>query len=297
MPTSSMNHKAGYVNIIGKPNVGKSTLMNAMVGEKLSIITSKAQTTRHRIHGILNTPEYQVIFSDTPGILDASYKLQETMLKAARSALIDADVLIYLTEIDEKLDPEDPFLQKVAKAKVPVLLVINKIDLSNQDQVNKCMEKWDEILPNAEKIPISALRKFNVDSIFNRILEHLPESPPYFPKDALTDKSERFFVGEMIREKILLFYKQEVPYAVEVEVESFKEDPRLIRISALIYVERESQKGILIGNEGKALKKVGRESRLDMEAFFQKKVFLELRVKVKKDWRNNERFIKNFGYH
>ncbi len=297
MPTSSMNHKAGYVNIIGKPNVGKSTLMNAMVGEKLSIITSKAQTTRHRIHGILNTPEYQVIFSDTPGILDASYKLQETMLKAARSALVDADVLIYLTEIDEKLDPEDPFLQKVAKAKVPVLLVINKIDLSNQEQVNKCMEKWDEILPNAEKIVISALKKFNVESIFNRILDLLPESPPYFPKDALTDKSERFFVGEMIREKILLFYKQEVPYAVEVEVESFKEDPRLIRISALIYVERESQKGILIGNEGKALKKVGRESRLDMEAFFQKKVFLELRVKVKKDWRNNERFIKNFGYH
>ena len=297
MPTSSMNHKAGYVNIIGKPNVGKSTLMNAMVGEKLSIITSKAQTTRHRIHGILNTPEYQVIFSDTPGILDASYKLQETMLKAARSALVDADVLIYLTEIDEKLDPEDRFLQKVAKAKVPVLLVINKIDLSNQDQVRKCMEKWDAFLPNAEKIPISALKKFNVDSIFNRILEHLPESPPYFPKDALTDKSERFFVGEMIREKILLFYKQEIPYAVEVEVESFKEDPRLIRISALIYVERESQKGILIGNEGKALKKVGRESRLDMEAFFQKKVFLELRVKVKKDWRNNERFIKNFGYH
>jgi GTP-binding protein Era len=219
------------------------------------------------------------------------------MLKAARSALVDADVLIYLTGIDEKLDPEDPFLQKVAKIKVPVLLVINKIDLSNQDQVRKCMEKWDEILPNAEKIPISALKKFNVDSIFNRILEHLPESPPYFPKDALTDKSERFFVGEMIREKILLFYKQEIPYAVEVEVESFKEDPRLIRISALIYVERESQKGILIGNEGKALKKVGRESRLDMEAFFQKKVFLELRVKVKKDWRNNERFIKNFGYH
>ena len=297
MPTNKMKHKAGYVNIIGKPNVGKSTLMNAMVGEKLSIITSKAQTTRHRIHGILNTPEYQVIFSDTPGILDASYKLQETMLKAARSALVDADILIYLTEIDEVPDPEDAFLQKVAKAKVPVLLVINKIDLSNQEQVRKCMEKWEEILPKAELIPISALKKFNVASIFNRILELLPESPPYFAKDALTDKSERFFVGEMIREKILLYYKQEIPYAVEVEVESFKEDPKLIRIYALIYVERESQKGILIGNEGKALKKVGRESRLDMEAFFQKKVFLELRVKVKKDWRNNERFIKNFGYH
>ena len=297
MPTNNMKHKAGYVNIIGKPNVGKSTLMNAMVGEKLSIITSRAQTTRHRIHGILNTPEYQVIFSDTPGILDPSYKLQESMLKAARSALVDADILIYLTEIDDIPDPEDKFLQKVARAKVPVLLVINKIDLSNQEKVRSCMELWEKILPKAELIPISALKKFNVNSIFNRILEHLPESPPYFAKDALTDKSERFFVGEMIREKILLYYKQEIPYAVEVEVESFKEEARLIRISALIYVERESQKGILIGNEGKALKKVGRESRLDMEAFFQKKVFLELRVKVKKDWRNNERSIKNFGYH
>ncbi len=291
-----MTHKAGYVNIIGKPNVGKSTLMNAMVGEKLSIITSRAQTTRHRIHGILNSPDYQVIFSDTPGILDPSYKLQEKMLKAARSALVDADVLIYLTEIGEKPDPEDVYLQKVARAKVPVLLVINKIDLSNQEKVRICMEQWEEILPKAEKIPISALKKFNVDSIFQRILELLPESPPYYPKDALTDKSERFFVGEMIREKILLYYKQEIPYAVEVEVESFKEDPKLIRISAMIYVERDSQKGILIGNQGKALKKVGRESRLDMETFFQKKVFLELRVKVKKDWRNNERHIKNFGY-
>jgi GTP-binding protein Era len=297
MPTNSMNHKAGYVNIIGRPNVGKSTLMNAMVGEKLSIITSKAQTTRHRIHGILNTPEYQVIFSDTPGILDPRYKLQESMLKAARSGLVDADVLIYLAEIGETPDPEDPFLMKVAKAKVPVLLVINKIDLSNQEKLEACIEMWEKILPKAEKIPISALKKFNVNSIFNRILDLLPESPPYYPKDALTDKSERFFVGEMIREKILLYYKKEIPYAVEVEIESFKEEEKLIRISALIYVERESQKGILIGNEGKAMKRVGKESRLDMESFFQKKVFLELRVKVKKDWRNNERFIKNFGYH
>jgi len=292
-----MEHKSGFVNIIGKPNVGKSTLMNAMVGEKLSIITAKAQTTRHRIHGILNTPEYQIIFSDTPGILEANYKLQENMLKAARSALVDADILIYLTEIGEKPDPENAFLQKVAKAKVPVLLVINKIDKSSQEEVISCMEQWDQLLPKAEKIPISALKKFNVESVFNRILHHLPESPPYFPKDALTDKSERFFAGEMIREKILLHYKQEIPYAVEVEIESFKEDAKLIRIRALIYVERESQKGILIGNEGKALKRVGRESRLDMEAFFHKKVFLELRVKVKKEWRNNERFIKNFGYH
>lgn len=292
-----MEHKAGYVNIIGKPNVGKSTLMNAMVGEKLSIITAKAQTTRHRIHGILNAPDYQIIFSDTPGILDASYKLQETMLKSARSALVDADILIYLTEVGEKIDPENPFIKKVAHAKVPILLVINKIDLSDQDKVKECMEQWNEILPKAEKIAISALRKFNVELIFNRILHHLPDSPPYFAKDALTDKSERFFAGEMIREKILLHYKQEIPYAVEVEIESFKEESKLIRISALIYVERESQKGILIGNQGKALKRVGRESRLDMETFFQKKVFMELKVKVKKDWRNNERFIKNFGYH
>ena len=291
-----MKHKAGYVNIIGKPNVGKSTLMNAMVGEKLSIITSRAQTTRHRIHGILNAPDYQIVFSDTPGILDPSYKLQETMLKAARSALVDADVLIYLTEAGELPDPEDPFLKRIAKARIPVLLVINKIDLSNQEEVGRCMEQWSGILPKAEIVPISALERFNVDSVFKRILELLPESPPYFGKDALTDKSERFFAGEMIREKILLHYKQEVPYAVEVEIESFTEEPGLIRIRANIYVERESQKGILIGNAGNALKKVGRESRLDMESFFQKKVFLELRVKVKKDWRNNERFIKEFGY-
>jgi GTP-binding protein Era len=292
-----MAHRAGFVNIIGKPNVGKSTLMNAMVGEKLSIITSKAQTTRHRIHGILNSPDYQIVFSDTPGILDPSYKLQEKMVKAARSALVDADVLIYLTEIGENPDAENAFIQKVAKSKVPVLLVINKIDLSDQEKVKRCMEEWSQILPSAELIPISALKKFNVELIFQRILEHLPESPPFYSKDALTDKSERFFVGEMIREKILLFYKQEIPYAVEIEVESFKEDHKLIRISALIYVERESQKGILIGNQGKALKKVGREARLDMETFFGKKVFIELRVKVKKDWRNNERLIKKFGYH
>lgn len=296
MPTNRMKHKAGYVNIVGKPNVGKSTLMNSLVGEKLSIITSRAQTTRHRIHGILNAPGYQIIFSDTPGILDPSYKLQENMLKAARSALVDADVLIYLTEVSEVPDPEDPFLKKISKSRVPVLLVINKIDLSTQEKVRKCMEQWTEILPKAEQVPISALKKFNVNTVFNRILELLPESPPYFEKDALTDKSERFFAGEMIREKILLYYKQEIPYAVEVEIESFTEEARLIRIMATIYVERESQKGILIGNGGYALKKVGKESRLDMESFFQKKVFLELHVKVKKDWRNNERFIKGFGY-
>lgn len=292
-----MAHRAGFVNIIGKPNVGKSTLMNAMVGEKLSIITSRAQTTRHRIHGILNGPDYQIVFSDTPGILDPSYKLQESMLKAARSALVDADVMIYLTEIGEKPDPEDAFIQKLSRAKFPVLLVINKIDLSNQEKVKACMEAWERILPGAEKIPISALEKFNVEFVFQRILYHLPESPPYFAPDALTDKSERFFAGEIIREKILLLYKQEIPYAVEIEIESFKEDHKLIRISALIYVERESQKGILIGSEGKALKRVGRDARLEMETFFSKKVFLELRVKVKKEWRNNERMIKKFGYH
>jgi len=291
-----MEHKAGYVNILGKPNVGKSTLMNAMVGEKLSIITSKAQTTRHRILGIVNDPAYQVVFSDTPGILEPNYKLQEAMLKAARSALVDADVIVYMTEIGEKPDPEESFLKKLVMVETPVLLVINKIDLSNQELVTEAVEMWDSILPKAEKIPISALVKFNVNVVFQRILHHLPESPPYFAKDALTDKSERFLVAEMIREKILLQYKQEIPYSVEVEIDSFKEEAKLIRIYAIIYVERDSQKGILIGNAGKALKRVGRESRLDMEAFFNKKVFLELKVKVNKDWRNNERQIKKFGY-
>ncbi len=292
-----MEHKAGYVNILGKPNVGKSTLMNAMVGEKLSIITSKAQTTRHRILGIVNDPGYQVIFSDTPGILEPNYKLQEAMLKAARSALVDADVIVYMSEIGEKPDPEETFLKKLKQVKVPVLLLINKIDQSNQEKVTEAFEMWEKLLPKAEKIPISALVKFNVDVVFQRILHHLPVSPPYFAKDALTDKSERFLVAEMIREKILMQYKQEIPYAVEIEIESFKEESKLIRIYAIIYVERDSQKGILIGNEGKALKRVGRESRLDMEAFFTKKVFLELKVKVNKDWRNNERQIKKFGYH
>lgn len=291
-----MEHKAGYVNILGKPNVGKSTLMNAMVGEKLSIITKKAQTTRHRILGIVNAPDYQIVFSDTPGILEPNYKLQEAMLKAARSALSDADVIVYMTEIGEKPDPEEKFLKKLTLVSTPILLVLNKIDQSNQEKVTEAIEMWDSILPKAEKIPISALVKFNVDLVFSRILDHLPVSPPYYPKDALTDKSERFLVGEMIREKILIHYKQEIPYAVEVEIESFKEEAKLIRIYAIIYVERESQKGILIGNQGNALKRVGRESRLDMEAFFNKKVFLELKVKVNKDWRNNERQIKRFGY-
>jgi GTP-binding protein Era len=292
-----MGFRAGFVNIIGKPNVGKSTLMNALVGEKLSIITSRAQTTRHRIQGILNGPEYQVVFSDTPGILDPSYKLQENMLKAARSALVDADILIYMTETGDKPDPENPFLKRIAKFRMPVLLVINKIDTSDQQGVEQAISKWEEILPKAEKIPISALKNFNVDLVLSRILHHLPESPPYYPDDALTDKSERFIAGEMIREKILTRYRQEVPYAVEVEIESFLDEDRLIRISAIIYVERESQKGIMIGSGGKALKILGREARLDMEQFFGKKIFLQMRVKVQKDWRNNERQIRKFGYH
>jgi len=291
-----MGHKSGYVNIIGKPNVGKSTLMNAMVGERLSIITAKAQTTRHRIHGIVNHPDYQVIFSDTPGLLEPNYRLQETMLKAARSALVDADILLYLCQAGERPDPGDALLKKLNGMKIPILLIINKIDLSDQDKVKADIAWWNKALPKAELIPISALKRFNVDTVFERILEHLPESPPYYPKDALTDKSERFLAGEMIREKILLHYKQEVPYAVEVEIESFKEDSKIIRISAIIYVERDSQKGILIGNEGKALKRVGREARMEMEKFFAKKIFLETKVKVNKDWRNNEGQIKKFGY-
>ncbi|HER08547.1 MAG TPA: GTPase Era [Bacteroides sp.] len=289
-------HKAGFVNIIGRPNVGKSTLMNAMVGEKLSIITSKAQTTRHRIHGILNTPDYQIIFSDTPGLLDPAYKLQEAMLKAARSAFVDADVLIYLTEPGEQPGAEDELILKLSRLKIPLLIAINKIDLSNQEQVQSVVDTWEKLLPAAEKIPMSALKKFNVDYLFSRILHHLPKSPPYYPKDALTDKSERFFAGEMIREKILLHYRQEIPYSVEIEIESFKEEGNLLRIHAVIYTEKESQKGILIGNEGMAMKRVGKEARLAMENFFRKKVYLELRVKVKKDWRSNERQIKKFGY-
>jgi len=289
-------HKAGFVNILGKPNVGKSTLMNLMVGEKLSIITSKAQTTRHRIHGIVNAENYQVVFSDTPGILDPNYKLQEYMLKSARGALSDADIFLYITEIGETPGTDNYFLEKLQHARVPVLLLINKIDLADQETLEKKVASWMELIPGAEIIPISALENFNVDSVFKRILELLPESPPFFPKDMLTDKSERFLVGEIIREKILLHYKQEIPYSVEIEIESFTEEKDIIRIRALIFVEKESQKGILIGHRGEALKRVGKTAREDMEKFFNKKVFLELYVKVQKDWRNNERKLKNFGY-
>jgi len=289
-------HRAGFVNIIGKPNVGKSTLMNRMVGEKLSIITSKAQTTRHRIHGIVNDTDYQVVFSDTPGILDPNYKLQEYMLKSASSALRDADIFIYMVEAGQKPDPEQSFTQKINKSKIPLLLIINKIDLTNQEALEEMTAAWQEAFPRAEIYPVSALKNFNTNTIFKRVLSLLPESPPFFLKDMLTDKSERFLVGEVIREKILLHYKKEVPYSVEIEIESFKEEKKIIRIRAIVYVERESQKGIIIGHQGSMLKRVGKEARIDLEAFFNKKIYLELYVKVQNEWRKNEKKLKNFGY-
>jgi len=270
--------------------------MNVMVGERLSIITAKAQTTRHRIHGIVNAPEYQVVFSDTPGILDPAYKLQESMLRSARQALTDADVILYMTEPGEDTNNEGYFIKRLKKSTVPVIVVINKIDLTNQADLEKLVAGWNALLPGAEILPLSALKHFNVEPLFKRILELIPESPPYFSKDMLTNKSERFLAGEIIREKILLGYRQEIPYSVEVEIESFKEDPRMIRIRSLIYVEKESQKGILIGQQGAALKNIGREARLEMEKFFRKKIFLELFVKVQKDWRNKDTSLKKFGY-
>jgi GTP-binding protein Era len=292
-----MSHKAGFVNIIGKPNVGKSTLMNAMIGENLSIITSKAQTTRHRILGIMNGEDFQVVYSDTPGLITPGYKLQEYMLKFARSAFTDADIILYVTDIEDGTKKAAEMVAHLNKLKIPLLILINKIDLSNEESVSSLINEWQEAVPAATIIPISALEKFNLERIFTLILESLPESPPFYPKDELTDKSERFFVSEMIREKILMNYQQEVPYAVEVEVESFKESDKIINIASIIYVERESQKGILIGHQGKALKKVGTMARVDMEKFFGKKVFLEMYVKVKKDWRNDGRMLKQFGYN
>ncbi len=289
-------HKSGFVNIVGNPNVGKSTLMNLLVGEKVSIITSKAQTTRHRIMGIVNTEDMQIVYSDTPGVLRPNYKLQESMLNFSESALNDADVLIYVTDMVEKIEKNDFFLQKVQKTETPVLLLINKIDLTDQKGLEKYVEELSCLLPKAEIIPISALNKFNVDYLKKRIIELLPESPPYFEKDALTDKPARFFVTEIIREKILLYYQKEVPYSTEVVVELFKEDDALIHIKALIIVERESQKGIIIGDKGLAIKKVGSMARKDLERFFEKKIFLEMFVKVEKDWRNRDNLLKNFGY-
>ena len=289
-------HKAGFVNIVGNPNVGKSTLMNLLVGERISIATFKAQTTRHRIMGILNTDDTQIVFSDTPGVLKPNYKLQESMLNFSESALIDADVLLYVTGTVEKVDKNADFLEKVRALNVPVLLLINKIDLTNQNDLVVLVEEWHRILPQAEIIPISAKAKFNVDVVMKRIKALLPDSPPYFGKDQLTDKPARFFVTEIIREKILLYYDKEIPYAVEVVVEQFKEGGKTIHINAVVYVERESQKGIIIGHQGKALKKVATEARKTLEHFFQKTIYLEIFVKVDKDWRSSDKELKNFGY-
>ncbi len=290
-------HRAGFVNIVGNPNVGKSTLMNRLVGERMSIITPKAQTTRHRITGIVNTPDYQIVFSDTPGVLKPNYKLQESMLSFAQGALTDADVLLYVTDVVEDPIKNADFLERVAKEKIPVLLVINKVDLlKNNTELDTIVDRWHQLLPNAEVFPISALEDFNVAALMKRIVELLPPSPPYFGKDALTDKPARFFVTEIIREKILTNYSKEIPYSVEVLVEKFEESDRSIHIMAVIYVERDSQKGILIGRGGSMLKKVGTEARKDIERFFDKSVYLELHVKVEPNWRNRENKLKAFGY-
>ena len=289
-------HKAGFVNIIGNPNVGKSTLMNALVGEKSSIITSKAQTTRHRILGILNGDDFQIILSDTPGIIKPAYQLQESMMDFVKSAFEDADVLIYMVEIGEKALKDDKFFKQIANSKIPVLLLLNKIDNSDQDTLETQVEFWKEKLPQAELFPISALNNFNIDTVLKRIIELLPESPPFYPKDQLTDKPERFFVNETIREKILLNYKKEIPYAVEVDTEEFFEDENIIRIRSIIMVERDTQKGIIIGHKGSALKRVGVQARKDLEQFFGKQIHLDLYVKVNKNWRNNERQLRRFGY-
>jgi GTP-binding protein Era len=293
----SENHKSGFVNILGNPNVGKSTLMNALMGEKLSIVSSKAQTTRHRIMGIINGEDFQIVFSDTPGILKPLYKLQESMLNFTKSALEDADLIIYVTDIYETKEKNEEFLQKVQNTEVPVFLIINKIDLTTQEKLGELAVSWQELLPQAEIFPVSALEKFNLDNLLKSITAKLPVSPPYFPKDQVTDKSERFFVQEIIREKILMNYKKEIPYSVEVEVEEFKEEEDIIRIKSLIYVSRDTQKGIIIGHKGEALKKTATQARIDMEAFFDKKVFLEVFVKVEKDWRDKKNFLDKFGYN
>lgn len=291
-----MAHKAGFVNIIGNPNVGKSTLMNAFVGEKLSIITSKAQTTRHRILGIVNGTDFQVILSDTPGIIKPAYQLQESMMDFVKSAFEDADVLVYMVEIGEKELKDEAFFKKIIHSKIPVILVLNKIDKSNQEQLEEQVQLWKEKVPNAEIFPVSALEGFNVPQVFERIVELLPESPAFYPKDTLTDKPERFFVNEIIREKILLHYKKEIPYSVEIETEEFFEEEEIIRMRSVIMVERDTQKGILIGHKGSALKRVGMEARKDLEKFFGKQVHLELYVKVNKNWRSNSKQLKRFGY-
>ncbi|MBQ8008660.1 MAG: GTPase Era [Bacteroidaceae bacterium] len=289
-------HKAGFVNIVGNPNVGKSTLMNALLGERISIATFKAQTTRHRIMGIYNTDDMQIVFSDTPGVLKPAYKLQESMLEFSNSALTDADVLLYVTDVVEKAAKNDDFIEKVSKLDVPVIVLINKIDLTDQKKLEELVEAWHDVLPQAEIIPISASNKFNVDVVMNRVKDLMPDSPPYFEKDQWTDKPARFFVSEILREKILLYYDKEIPYSVEVVVERFRETEKNIHINAVIYVERDSQKGIIIGHQGKALKKVSTEARRSLEKFFGKSIYLETFVKVDKDWRNSDKELRNFGY-
>ena len=289
-------HRSGFINIIGNPNVGKSTLMNNLVGEKLSIITSKAQTTRHRILGIVNGDNFQLIFSDTPGIIKPSYELQDSMMDFVKSALEDADVLLYMVEIGEKSIKDSEVHDKIQSAKIPTIILLNKIDLSNQEDIENQIKVWSNKYPKTEIYPVSALNNFNTEKVINRIIELIPESPPYFPKDQLTDKPERFFVNEKLREKILLYYNKEIPYSVEVQTEEFKEEESIIRIRSLILVERESQKGIIIGHNGVALKKIGSKARIDLEKFFGKKIFIELHVKVSKNWRSNSNQLRKFGY-
>ncbi len=291
-----MSHRSGFVNILGNPNVGKSTIMNALVGEKLSIITSKAQTTRHRIMGIVNGEDFQIVYSDTPGILRPQYKLQETMMNFVNSALSDADTILYVTDVMEKTADQGEYIDKIKESGIPVIIAVNKVDLTNQTDLEKVVESWHIAFPDSPVIPISGLKKFNLDSLLNAILSKLPENPPYFPKDQLTDKYERFFASEIIREKILINYKKEIPYSVEIEIEEFKDEKNIIKIRALIHVTRDSQKGIIIGYKGSMLKRVGTEARHDMEDFFRKKVFLELYVKVTKDWRDKPLILKRFGY-
>lgn len=291
-----MTHKSGFVNIIGNPNVGKSTIMNAMVGEKISIITQKMQTTRHRIKGIVSGDDFQIVYSDTPGILKPHYKLQETMMKFVDSALIDADVILFVTDVIETPGKNPDYIEKVRKSNMPVIVLINKIDLSNQEAVLKLFDYWTGVFPGATVFPISAQEKFNITPVFNRIMELLPEAPPYFDKEDLTDRNERFFFQEIVREKILLNYQKEIPYSVEVEVEEFKDTEKIINVRCVIHVERDSQKGIIIGHKGEMIKRVGTEARKDAEEFFGKKIFMELYVKVAKDWREKDRSLKNFGY-
>lgn len=291
-----MNHKSGFVNILGNPNVGKSTIMNALVGEKLSIITAKAQTTRHRIMGIVNGEDFQIVYSDTPGILKPQYKLQETMMKFVNTAISDADMILYITDVNENRAFEGDYIDRIKESGIPVIIAVNKVDLTNQDDLEKVVEAWYSAFPGSPVIPVSGLKNFNLTSLLNAILDKLPESPPFFPKDQLTDKYERFFASEIIREKILINYKKEIPYSVEIEIESFIDEKSIIKIRALIHVTRDSQKGIIIGHKGLMLKRVGTEARHDMEDFFKKKVFLEMYVKVTKDWRDKPLALKRFGY-